>query len=42
VPWRFVIIDAKRQNLPADPPGLALAWGLSDVPDFRNAHHPGL
>ena len=37
VPWRFVIIDAKRQTLPADPPGLALAWGLSDVPDFRNA-----
>ena len=33
VPWRFVIIDAKRQTLPADPPGLALAWGLSDVPD---------
>lgn len=37
VPWRFVIIDAKRHSLSADPPGLAIAWGLSDVPDFRNA-----
>ncbi len=35
--WRFVIIDARRQQLPADPPGLAIAWGLADVPDFRNA-----
>lgn len=37
VPWRFVIIDAKRQPLPADPPGLAIAWGLADVPEFRDA-----
>ena len=37
VHWRFVIIDAKRQPLPADPPGLALAWGLADVPAFREA-----
>jgi EAL and modified HD-GYP domain-containing signal transduction protein len=37
VPWRFVIIDAKRHSLPASPPGLAIAWGLNDVPDFRNA-----
>ncbi|MDD3328770.1 MAG: HDOD domain-containing protein [Zoogloea sp.] len=37
VPWRFVIIDAKRQPLPAAPPGLAIAWGLADVPDFRDA-----
>jgi len=37
VNWRFVIIDAKRQPLPADPPGLAIAWGLPDVPAFREA-----
>ncbi|NTV96800.1 MAG: HDOD domain-containing protein [Thiobacillus sp.] len=37
IPWRFVIIDAKRHSLPADPPGLAIAWGLGNVPDFRNA-----
>jgi EAL and modified HD-GYP domain-containing signal transduction protein len=37
IPWRFVIIDAKRHSLPANPPGLSIAWGLSDVPDFRNA-----
>ncbi|MBS0348541.1 MAG: HDOD domain-containing protein [Proteobacteria bacterium] len=37
VPWRFVIIDAKRQPLPADPPGLSLAWGLPDVPSFKEA-----
>ncbi|MDD3353419.1 HDOD domain-containing protein [Zoogloea sp.] len=37
VPWRFVIIDAKRHYLTADPPGLAIAWGLSDVPEFRDA-----
>ncbi len=37
VVWRFVIIDAKRQPLPIAPPGLSLAWGLADVPDFRNA-----
>ena len=36
VQWRFVIIDAKRQPLPPAPPGLAIAWGLSDVPDFKN------
>ncbi len=37
VAWRFVIIDAKRQPVPIAPPGLALAWGLPDVPAFRNA-----
>ena len=37
VPWRFVIIDAKRQSLPLNPPGLAIAWGLGDVPEFRDA-----
>ena len=37
VQWRFLIVDAKRQHLPADPPGLSIAWGLTDVPDFRNA-----
>jgi len=37
VPWRFVIIDAKRHSLPPAPPGLAIAWGLTDVPDFKNA-----
>lgn len=37
VPWRFVILDAKRQPIPIAPPGLALAWGLPDVPAFRNA-----
>ncbi len=37
VPWRFVIIDAKRHSLPPNPPGLSIAWGLNDVPDFRNA-----
>jgi hypothetical protein len=37
VPWRFVIIDAKRHSLPLATPGLAIAWGLTDVPDFRNA-----
>ena len=37
VQWRFVIIDAKRTALPLAPPGLTLAWGLADVPEFKGA-----
>ena len=41
VEWRFVIVDAKRYELPANTPGLALAWGLDDVPAFRAAINSG-
>ncbi|TAH40267.1 MAG: HDOD domain-containing protein [Betaproteobacteria bacterium] len=37
VDWRFVLMDARRQPTPGDAPGLAMAWGLSDVGAFRDA-----
>lgn len=37
IDWRFALMDARRQPAPGDAPGLAMAWGLSDVGAFRDA-----
>jgi EAL and modified HD-GYP domain-containing signal transduction protein len=37
VNWRFVLIDGRKNPTPAGSPGLSLAWGLSDVPAFKQA-----
>ncbi|APR03343.1 EAL and HDOD domain-containing protein [Thauera chlorobenzoica] len=39
--WRFVLMDARSQPLPAGSPGLTLAWGLADVNAFRQAVDAG-
>ncbi len=35
--WRFVLVDARKQPAAGSVPGIALAWGLADVPAFRQA-----
>ena len=35
--WRFSLMDARKHPAPDGAPGLALAWGLADVPAFREA-----
>ncbi|MDR2926444.1 MAG: HDOD domain-containing protein [Azoarcus sp.] len=35
--WSFILIDARKNPNPGDVPGLGLAWGLPDVPDFKQA-----
>ncbi|THF63862.1 HDOD domain-containing protein [Pseudothauera nasutitermitis] len=35
--WRFTLLDARRNAKPGGAPGLSLAWGLADVPAFREA-----
>ncbi|MDR3087719.1 MAG: HDOD domain-containing protein [Azoarcus sp.] len=37
VDWRFVLIDGRKNPSPAGSPGLSLAWGLPDVPAFKQA-----
>ncbi len=37
VDWRFVLVDARKQASGSGTPGIALAWGLADVPAFRQA-----
>jgi EAL and modified HD-GYP domain-containing signal transduction protein len=35
--WRFVLMDARKHPAPTGSPGLSMAWGLKDVPAFRQA-----
>ncbi len=35
--WRFVLMDARKSPSPNGAPGLSLAWGLADVPAFKQA-----
>ncbi|HEX5125320.1 MAG TPA: HDOD domain-containing protein, partial [Rhodocyclaceae bacterium] len=37
VDCRFVLADATKVDQPVGAPGLPLAWGLRDVPDFQRA-----
>ncbi|MDR1854529.1 MAG: HDOD domain-containing protein [Azoarcus sp.] len=37
VTWRFVLIDGRKNATPSGSPGLSLAWGLADVPAFKQA-----
>ncbi|GHT80639.1 hypothetical protein AGMMS49960_06200 [Betaproteobacteria bacterium] len=37
VSWRFVLIDGRKNPAPTGSPGLSLAWGLPDVPAFKQA-----
>lgn len=37
VNWRFVLIDGRKNAAPSGSPGLSLAWGLPDVPAFKQA-----
>jgi EAL and modified HD-GYP domain-containing signal transduction protein len=37
VDWRFVLIDGRKNPAPTGSPGLSLAWGLPDVPAFKQA-----
>ncbi|MBL8448135.1 MAG: HDOD domain-containing protein [Zoogloeaceae bacterium] len=39
--WRFVIVDARRQQAPSGLPGLGLAWGLTDTEAFLQAVQGG-
>ncbi len=39
--WRFVLVDARHDPLPLDPPGLTLAWGLPDLQAFDAAIEKG-
>ncbi|AWI78740.1 MAG: regulator [Betaproteobacteria bacterium HGW-Betaproteobacteria-13] len=37
IDWRFVLMDARKHPAPTGSPGLSMAWGLKDVPAFRQA-----
>jgi EAL and modified HD-GYP domain-containing signal transduction protein len=37
VDWRFVLIDGRKSPTPTGSPSLSLAWGLADVPAFKQA-----
>lgn len=39
--WRFVISDARKHATPGNPPGVPLAWGLSDLAAFQTAVQQG-
>ncbi|MDR1661315.1 MAG: HDOD domain-containing protein [Azoarcus sp.] len=37
IDWRFVLINGRQFPAPDGSPGLSLAWGLADVPAFKQA-----
>ncbi|MDR0701667.1 MAG: HDOD domain-containing protein [Azoarcus sp.] len=41
IDWRFVLINGRQHPSPDGSPGLSLAWGLADVPAFRQAVNAG-
>ncbi|MDR0564881.1 MAG: HDOD domain-containing protein [Azoarcus sp.] len=37
IDWRFILMDGRKVTTPNDAPGVSLAWGLPDVPAFKQA-----